>query len=288
VACVQAGTLLWLGYAAQAGARELIERVGDDALHYAHAFHAEPPRTLRVNGLALEIAVGSTHDPVSQVLQQYRSQCRLWSTRAIAPPVTPPSRAGRASDDDLRVADTTLHAQTADRGYVACLDPGSTSPGAAQLLQRARAFAADLDLSHLGQVLYVVAERKARTTTYVTVKSAGAMPLGAAFPLTGDAPGFDVAALPRPLGSRRVLSAWQEGSTPVFGVYESGSQEAKALLARYRAQLEAAGFRVRAAKRTSDAAMASTLIVRRADTTALLTASAGAQGRGLISVAPLL
>lgn len=270
---VQIIGLCWLGHSVHARANASLERIGEQALHYARAFHRAPTHTLSVNGLAFELSVGSSHDPVGSVLAAYRAQCRQWNA---ALPSMPHANA----------ADLALQAETRERGYVACLDPGA-SLGPLAWAQRVSTFAQDLDLSRFGAVLYVVAERAGETTTYVAMKSVGPMPLTAAFPTSGDAPGVDPANAPRPAHARRVLSGWQRDASPLFNVYEARAVSSAQLLARYRTQLEAAGYHVANVVTRAQSSATASLAATRGSVVLLATASQGDGDRALLSVTPL-
>jgi hypothetical protein len=62
------------------------------------------------------------------------------------------------------------------------------------------------------------------------------------FPKAGDAPGVDFPDLPRPPGSRRILSAWEEGQAPAVNIYESSTLKPDQLDKFYRAELPKLGW----------------------------------------------
>ena len=130
-----------------------------------------------------------------------------------------------------------------DEGLVFCLPRLSAGPGvAATALAR---FAQRGDLADLGGVSYAYARREADGTTSLLVAwSDGPFRPGlVAWDGEGDAPGSDSAQLPRPNGSRRLLTAHIDGAPYALRVYEvDDAAVALVTLEAYGAEMTARGW----------------------------------------------
>jgi hypothetical protein len=88
----------------------------------------------------------------------------------------------------------------------------------------------------------VYAARDGKYTMFVAMWSEGALNFRQMFPAHGDAPGSDPVGIPRPQGTRRVLSTQPLGSKATLNVYQAERQGALELGNFYAEQLPAAGF----------------------------------------------
>jgi hypothetical protein len=181
--------------AAHARAGELLGSLGQPLLAYSNAARDEGLRTLVVNGARLQLRTGSSLDSLDAVLDAQVRPCRA----------------------DGAWLNPVVHTRGSAQGVAGCILP-SDSQG---LGERLRAFASSGDVSSLGQLRVTWAMRSGDETRYVAIGSDGPLELLAMFPTDGDAPGVDLAALPRPPGARRVLSTWQDGAAPLLVSYES-------------------------------------------------------------------
>jgi len=230
---------------AQASTDRALTRLGGVLMQYAGAAHQQHERTLMLNGAQIRLSVGTTDDSVSTVLDDFQRQCNARSgglgsrMRELATQRAPRSTApvDQALDGVLRVDDAT-------RGVVACLDTGVASVSIDELASRARAFLATGDASVLGRLRFVSAERGDETTVFVALWNEGPLNISAMFPATGDAPGHDCPHVPRPDGSRRLMSAWEAGQRPSLAVYEVSAQSLSQTSRRFRQRLIDAGFRL--------------------------------------------
>lgn len=142
-----------------------------------------------------------------------------------------------SSNDELG---TFRRMTSKDEGVVFCLPRLSEGPrAAAGALAR---FAESGDLADLGGVSYAYARREADGTTSLLVAwSDGPFRPGrVAWDGEGDAPGSDSMELPRPRGSRRLLTAHIEGAPYALRVYEVA--DATAALDGYEAEMTARGW----------------------------------------------
>ena len=261
---VSAGALLTLGTVlgaltlarGRARADELVMDVGTQMLSYARATQLDAPRTLVVNGLPLHVLSGSTRDAVSTLLDTFDARCHRASGQLDrwAQELPGHRRWPRIAEQAL---DPVLRREDLHGGYVACLDLGAQTVSAEDLLERLRRFLEHGDLSEVGDLRFAWASRSGDATTYVGVYTDGPVPLGAAFPAEGDAPGTDVTGVPRPSHGRRVLSAFQRDAAPMLASYES-TVTPQVALQSFGAQLARQGLTPSAPEGAGHALYAST------------------------------
>lgn len=123
-----------------------------------------------------------------------------------------------------------------------------------------------LDLSRLGKFHAFLLRSSSPSTISLLHIELDRLPVGQLFPVLGDAPGTELPQVPRPPGRRVLsLSAQRQQSSPLALMNSyllSGSSDAT--LARYRGQLERAGWHI-TSQHTTDAIVAqssqNTLIV---------------------------
>jgi hypothetical protein len=109
------------------------------------------------------------------------------------------------------------------RGFMACLPTDVLGP------------------SRGDRPTYLYAEVKGDRTRWLALEVDGVLDLFAMFPKDKDAPGIDLGGVPRPEGSRRVLSSYGEGFPYAMAIYsQSGTPES--LAAHYRDALARVGW----------------------------------------------
>jgi hypothetical protein len=263
-----------LAYWAYARADELIQETGAAMLTYARAQHLDAPRTLLLNGAMFRFVSGSTDDSPRALLDAFQERCKQVGPR-LELDARALSKTRRVTLGKLPGFDGSLRHDGTDGGYFACLDTGGKLTPA-ELRKRLRAFVETRDLATVGDLRFVWAHTDHGRTGYVGVFTQGSVPLGAMFPAHGDAPGQDPPHLPRPMRSRRTLSAWQQDEAPLLSTYAASVSPA-ALVESYRAQLLASGFAVRQMNGSR------ALLVTRADEVA--TAVLSSDGHGGSSIA---
>ena len=178
-----------------------------------------------LNGAHVVMLSGSSPLPVSAVLDQFQSYCAPAAERGGD---QGPSRFLRGGDDR--------------RGYVACLERlASASSG--DLVGVLRDVAVD-GLAAAGSVRYFYAEHRAGTTRYIAATLVEGLDVERMFPAEGDAPGADLTGIARPAGSRRILSAYQEGQPYRALLYVGARSQPGELLREYRRKLAADGWRI--------------------------------------------
>jgi hypothetical protein len=265
----------WLALdALHARADELASDAGARMLAYGREHALQGAHTLMLNGLALRLVAGTSQDPPARVLAALGERCRARDGQLTlqlqerARGKLPPRIASRAFDPVLQLGGE-------HGGFLGCLDLGAQRVEPSELLARARRFAREADVAELGALRFVWTRREQRATRYVALWSDGPLPLARAFPRSGDAPGTDLADLPRPAGSRRILSAWQVGAAPLLVSYEDRAPVQRALPS-YAATLRARGQRVVLGAPQPDGTR--WLFARRGDTATAVIASPRAGG----------
>jgi hypothetical protein len=208
--------------AARADVDEALWAMGTGTLAFPGA-PSEEVRRLHLNGVRFSFRTRTVDASLDDVLDHYETTCGA----AIA---TQTARNGAA-------------------GYVACLDLGSAPLGLGEIVSRFVRFAETGDLLEVGAPRYVLARRAAdgapSKVLLLTVWADAQFNLYRMLPRPGaDAVGVDLDGVPRPPGSRRVLSAWEERRPSGVFVYRVPLMSAQELESFYRAELLGAGWRV--------------------------------------------
>ncbi|MGB5372507.1 MAG: hypothetical protein WBM75_07645 [Polyangiales bacterium] len=190
----------------------------------------EPRRVLHLNGVRVSFRTQTVAASLDEVLLHYESLCTGGNA----------GLAERLSMQSVRSKDV---------GQVACLDMGDTPRDLHSLVDRFLRFSETGDLGELGGLRYMHARRVSDMpggqTFVLTVWADSAFNLFRMLPADGsDAQGGDVAAVPRPRGSQRVLSAWEAGSPSGVVVYRVPDASAAELVSFYRSELSANGWTI--------------------------------------------
>jgi hypothetical protein len=157
---------------------------------------------------------GSTQDSIDRVLDRQSEPCRT----------------------DGPWPNPIVRTRSADQGFIGCIVP----PAGQSITEGLSALATTHDLAALGELRATWVLQGQGATRYVSVASDGALALPSMFPSEGDAPGVDVPDLPRPPAARRLLSTWQDRTTPLIVSYQS-TLPLDELEQRYSSELVAAG-----------------------------------------------
>ncbi len=173
---------------------------------------------LNLNEQHVLINSTATPRPLEEVLDYFERQCREHaegmidtfanldgSLRTLVPATGVPGFGTMK-----RVAD--------HGGLVACMS-GDHVLTTEEMASRLEEAVLTGDLGKLGGLRYVAVESAGRGSHVVALWTEGAMNLGKMFPKEGDSPGRDWPETPRPEGSRRLLSAFAEGTSYGVNVY---------------------------------------------------------------------
>lgn len=235
------------------------------------------PRRLGLNGMELGVVTLSTSLDVPSTLDRLEAVCSRGGL------ISPETLLGRKPEGATvrafeRFTRGILRQETDERGVVGCIDTGERLDPST-LDERLAALGKTGDLGELGALRFVFVRRARGTTTALVLWSDGSLPFLRAFPKTGDAPGRDLDDVPRPMGSRRLLSASELGAPYAIALYELGPSNGDAF-GSYVRELERLGF---ATKRLSQK---DTVLLRKGNR-AVLVALTESQGRRALSIARL-
>ncbi len=269
-------------------ANEVFMSLGAEMLHYPHARHQDHPRQIQLNGLPLHFTSGSTFQPVDRVLDYVHAKCREKNGN-LAEQLDKLIKKGRKTFDRNRypLMDGVLRYGNEKRGFVACLATGNQSLVPEDMVKRIRRFLETGDLSHIGELRYVMAERRREATSFVAFWTEGSANLLAVFPQDGDAPGHDLPGIPRPRNSRRVLSAWESGQTVAMAVYVARHSVLTKLIASYGRQLERDGWRILSWQPTEISSEKSAFIAEKAGANAYFTFARNGREGSTVTVAKM-
>jgi hypothetical protein len=207
---------------ARADATEALWALGAQIEGFPGARH-EGVRQLQLNGVRVSFRTQTVKASLGDVLAHYEATCGT----AIA----------------------TQSARNDSAGYVACLDMGDPPPELGALVNGFLRFSETGDLSEVGDPRYILARRVAsgseEKTFLLTMWADSGFNLYSMAPhADADAAGRDFVGVPRPLGSQRILSAWEERQPSGVVVYRVLGKSAQELEAFYRTQLPRRGWTI--------------------------------------------
>jgi hypothetical protein len=225
----------------------------------------------------------TTDQSVGSVLEKFHAVCR---TRAgiQAPDAVLKSGVGTTTREWVP-GDGVLRVEAEGEGALACIDTGGPLP-LASLLQRLEQFAKDGDLSHVGELRYVLARKRGGKSAVFLAWTEGSVPLFAMFPKSGDAPGRDTPEVPRAPGLRRLLSSWEEGQPYSVGLYASASSDVRATASFYRTELARLGWNLDQ-RPGSEPANRVTVVARKQGRVLLVRVARASAGGLTVSIAEL-
>jgi len=238
------------------------------------------PRTIALNGAHIRLASGHSEQTLHALLDRAERDCRERSGGLDARAGALHRKSGRP-----RLSNGILRAEHGKEGLVACLDLGPAELSLDDLAAKLSDFARHGDLQNLGGVRMLRAEARAQGAFFVTVSTDGAVPLWRMFPAEGDAPGLDAPDVARPVGSRRVLSAWQEQGAPAIHVYET-QQALDVLWPKYARDLAASGWKEDTRPSTQTPGTTRSALFMRGGKQVVVTAE-GQRAKTLIAIMPL-
>jgi hypothetical protein len=196
-------------------------------------------RQMRFNGTPIQFRTSRVDQPLADVLDFFEQRCQERDGRIAEQLEELMARNGESGEADPSDLDGTLRFDTSERGYVACLDMGEERQDHEDLIGRIGSFLDSGDLSEVGHMRYLFAQRADEEGTFmVSIFSDQPVRLFDIFPTEGDAPGSDPVDIPRPPEARRLLSAFEEGRPYGMFVYtHAAGQEASDLERTYRERL---------------------------------------------------
>ena len=207
---------------ARADVQEVLWALGSQVMEFPTAPH-EGARQLQLNGVRISFRTQTVEAPLVDVLDYYEGACG-------------PS-----------IATQTARSESA--GYIACLYMGEAPDHLGGLANRFLRFAETADLGELGDARYIFAHHAATGSTdrtfLLTMWADSGLDLHRLLPREdADAAGSDLDGMPRPSGSQRILSAWEERQPSGVLVYRVVSKSAEELEIFYRTQFLANGWTI--------------------------------------------
>jgi hypothetical protein len=204
-------------------------------------------RPLRINGEPIFIASTTEDVSVQQVLDDTEARCTRASAGMAAELEHLSDTVKQHLPKDVAGARAAgvLREDHGDSGVVACLirDDGRPANGLADLTAHLAEMLKTGDLSAMGRLRYVFAEKTSTGRTHVVAAwTEGPFNLYALLPSTGkDAPGTDPQYAPRPPGAQRILSADIEGVPYGVRIYDTTASSAD-VVKLYDDQMPAHGW----------------------------------------------
>lgn len=196
---------------------------------------------LRLNGQVIYVSNALVKDPAKDVLDRFADHCarnlaqspKEWNGLANAP--------GELGDAKVTGDSGVVRAGSDKDGMVMCLT--KTKDSKTKLSEAVQAFAETGELSVLGELRYVFVQTTPKGKTQVlTAWTHEKFSVKEMMPPEGvDSPGADIAGLPRPPASWRMISATSEGTGYAMNVYRSDESPEK-LASFYEAEMKKLGF----------------------------------------------
>jgi hypothetical protein len=175
---------------------------------------------LSLNGQPFDTITRSTTRPMGEVLQYFQDECTNDAT-GLSDKF---NNLGETLDGLPRASGipgyVIVRKDADERSFVFCLAPDHELDAKEKIL-RLRSVADFGDLGRLGDIRYVSVVSEPGGSTATAVWTHGSFNVNAMFPKVGDAPGEDLAGIPRPDGARRVLTGHIVGAPFGVNVYEA-------------------------------------------------------------------
>jgi hypothetical protein len=222
---------------------EVIENslvIGRQMTELAHSAKNQAMK-VQMNGQEVVFASQLSHDAPRAILDRYEQLCRdnaaqspdEWRSLAEQAP------AG-ARGKDIAETGGTIRGGSRDEGTVMCFVRSKASK--ATLGEALATFQTTGELGAIGQLRYAYVRKTKNGGTHVlTMWTMDKFNVREMLPEQGDAPGEDVAALPRPAGSRRLFAIRIAGAPFGVNAYES-DRDPVALASSYDERLTRAGW----------------------------------------------
>jgi len=246
-ACVLLGGSTWFVFErTEAQLGDDLMGMGASLMAFADEEHTDGPRALSINGETVHLVSGSSPESLADVLDAFEAVC-LEHDAQFRQQVTElyaanPNLERREALDAFR---PSLRRMAGDRGTIGCLDLGTERRSAGEILDAATEFNRTGDLSVLGNMRYLFAqEADGGRTQYVALWTEGEFHVDRVLPGAGDAPGEDLATIPRAPDAVRALYAHEVGRDDRFVIYQDSSMSEWELEHFYRTELATGGWDV--------------------------------------------
>jgi hypothetical protein len=231
-------------------ARSAYGDVTDSALALGHELgkmgDVGEKHPVRLNGQRIYVASATEEMPLTEVLDRMEAICRENSVGLVKEidDLTEELKKELPSGPGSAEAAGIVRKEEAMSGFVACFARDSKErEKATDVVTRLTELLETGELSKLGKLRYIFGERtKEGRTHIVAVWTDGPFNLYSLFPqFEGDAPGADPKDVPRPIESKRLLTADIEGVPYGIHMYESAARYTD-VLADYDVELPKRGW----------------------------------------------
>lgn len=226
---------------ARAEVEEIMLGLGSEMMHHPGAEESRL-RELRLNGAAIQMRTGWVTSSLEETLAFFEAKCQERDGRLAQQMAEIGEQLPEFAEFDRGSVDGTLTMNEGGRGYVSCLDMGEEEQDADSIISRVTRFLDTGNIADVGNLRYMYAERGEESTFYVTMFSDSDLNLNHMFPETGDAPGVDL--VPRPEGSRRLLSSTETGQPYSMTIYTSTGEDVGAMASHYENSLPTEGWAI--------------------------------------------
>jgi len=236
---------------ARAAAEEAAKRSGLELLAQIGPTLVGPPEVALINGQQMSLASKLTPLSVERVIERFGQHCREHSAGLASEIAALPKGSAALEQlpvelrDPARWLSSETIASDHKAGQIACIARKDSGGGLKGLVDRIVAFTESGDLAEIGDARYVVARRdEASGQTHVLAMwTEGKFNIPEMFSDSGDAPGTDSGAVPRPPDARRVLSAEMAHRSYAIRMYDT-KRSNEEVLSYYERQLQPKGFLV--------------------------------------------
>jgi len=263
---------------AEAHLGESLVAFGDELAKWTTGKVNSKEGLLALNGVSIHRVTVATPLSVNETLDRLQQVCT--ERGGLENPEASLKRNSSLSKAPSKLPDSTYRHEAMNQGVLACIETDRALT-VAELARRLRDFERTGNLASVGKLRYVLARREAGVTSLLVLWTDGDAPLLRMFPESGDAPGRDVPDVPRPVGSRRLLSAADQNSPYAVTVYRSEASSLASVREWYGRELPSKGWLV---SRTKDE---NALLVRRAGRTVLIRSAAKNPGSVTTSIVEL-
>lgn len=206
------------------------------------------PETISINGQLLMVSSRQSPLSVRAVLDAFAGHCTKGAGFEPERSLEPGSGGARTESSRfkklLEVSGqlAVLRSERAGEGQLVCFARDKERAGLRAIGEDLAGLLESGDFSRLGDLRYVTARAQENGKTHVlTVWSEGPLRLGALFPERGDAPGSDMAGVPRVPGSTRELCAQAVRHDYALRLYRS-TRPGQEVLAFYDRELVRSGW----------------------------------------------
>lgn len=213
-ACVAAmGAVLLAGSGTYGAyrAKDSAKRLGSEILSSVEPIGGE---LIEFNGARFRFSASVVEDSLESVVERAAKICDRENQdleRELGPALSHiPASALAGQKLEAGKLLTLQSAESSAVGEVGCWARRGSQPQ--RFLDRVKRFAETGDLSELGSLSYVRAERHGQKTLVRMLWSEGPLVMNGLFPAEGDVPGQDLQDVPRPVGATRILSARVAGT----------------------------------------------------------------------------